>query len=105
MEGGQSSKMVHASNKGSLSPTGVSVVLTLAGRQKRKKPPPANPALMAGSSLTWSCALPLPLLPPGLFHRDFPQGNALDGRPDDGQAAHLGREHINLVGTLPDVAK
>ena len=52
-----------------------------------------------------SCALPLPLSPPGLFHWDFSEGNALDGRPDDGQATHLGREHVDLVGPLTDVAE
>ncbi len=87
-----------------MSPTGASVALTLASGQRRKKPPPANPVLKAGSFLTLYCALPLPLSPPGLFHRDFSEGNALDGGPDDGQATHLSREHVDLVGPLTDEA-
>jgi hypothetical protein len=52
-----------------------------------------------------SCALSLPLSSLGLFHRDFSQTNPLDGRPDDGVATHLGRKHVNLIGSLPDIAK
>ncbi len=33
------------------------------------------------------------------------QSNALDSGPDDGQATHLGGEHVNLVGALTHVAK
>ena len=59
--------------------------------------------LLAGSEPMFYCALPLPLSPLGLFDRDFSQLNALDRGPDDGQATHFGREHVNLVGTLTHV--
>jgi hypothetical protein len=39
--------------------------------------------LQAGSELMFSCALPLPLSPLGLFERDFSQPNPLDRGPDD----------------------
>jgi hypothetical protein len=52
----------------------------------------------------FSCALPLPLSPLGLFDRDCSQSNALDGGPDDGQATHLRGKHVNLVGPLPNEA-
>ena len=55
--------------------------------------------------MTLGCVLPLPLPSPGLFHRNFSQRNALDGRPDDCEATHLGGEHVNLVGALPNVAE
>ncbi len=51
------------------------------------------------------CTLPLPLLSPDQSHRDFSQRNALDGGPDDGQATHLGGEHVDLVGPLTDIAE
>ena len=38
------------------------------------------------------------------FHRDFVQADILDGRPDNGQATGLGREHIDLIGSLPHEA-
>jgi len=40
-----------------------------------------------------------------VLHRDFSQGYPLDSRPDDGQATHLSREHVDLVGALPDIAE
>jgi hypothetical protein len=100
----QLAKRFIARKKGALSPTGASVALTLASGRRRKKPPPAHPVLKAGSFVTLSCALPLPLSPPGLFHRDFSEGNPLDGGPDDSQATHLGGEHVDLVGPLTDEA-
>jgi hypothetical protein len=100
----QLAKRFIARKKGTLSPTGASVALTLASGRRRKKPPPAHPVLKAGSFVTLSCALPLPLSPPGLFHRDFSEGNPLDGGPDDGQATRLRREHVDLVGPLTDEA-
>jgi hypothetical protein len=33
------------------------------------------------------------------------QADILDGGPDNGQATGLCREHINLVGALPHIAK
>jgi hypothetical protein len=61
--------------------------------------------LLAGSGLMFYCALPLPFSPLGLFERDFSQSNAFDRCPDDGQATHLGREHIDLVSPLAHVAE
>ena len=29
----------------------------------------------------------------------------LDGCPDDGQATHLGRKHVDLIGALPHIAE
>jgi hypothetical protein len=55
--------------------------------------------------LTLYGALPFPLTPSGLFHRNFSQGNPLDGRPNDGQATHLRRKHVNLVGALTHIAE
>ena len=37
--------------------------------------------------------------------RDFVQTDILDRCPDDGEATGLGREHVNLIGTLPYVAE
>jgi hypothetical protein len=37
---------------------------------------------------------------PSLFDRDFSQPNALDRCPDNSQATHLGREYVDLIGTL-----
>jgi hypothetical protein len=39
------------------------------------------------------------------FHRDLVQTDILDGRPDNGEATRLGREHVNLIGALSHIAK
>src|SRR5713226_1134101 len=36
--------------------------------------------------------------------RDFVQTDILDGRPNDREATHLRRKHINLIGALPHEA-
>jgi len=43
--------------------------------------------------------------PPGLSHRNFSQSNPLDGGPDNREATHLGREHVNLVGALAHITE
>ena len=43
-------------------------------------------------------------MPLSLFHWDFSQRNPLYAGPDDGQATHLGGEHVDLVGPLTDEA-
>jgi hypothetical protein len=58
--------------------------------KKRKKTSSSSTTLLAGSGLTRSCRVPLPLSRPDLFERDFPQPNALDRRPDNSQAAQRG---------------
>ena len=44
------------------------------------------------------------MLPPG-SHQDFSKSNALDGCPDDGEATHLGGEHIDLIGALANITE
>src|SRR6266852_3278731 len=39
------------------------------------------------------------------FHRDFVQADILDRGPDNRQATALRREDIDLIGTLPHIAK
>jgi hypothetical protein len=87
-----------------LSAPNAPVLLRLTSGQRHKKAAPTHLALSAGSFLTCSSALPLPLSPPGLFHGNLSECNALDGGPDDGQATHLGGEHINLIGALANEA-
>jgi hypothetical protein len=99
------SKTIHCQEKGSLSPTGASVALTLASGRGAKN----HHLLTQSSRLVRSsrCSVRCPFLclsPPGLFHRDFSEGHALDGGPNDGQATHFSREHIDLVGPLTNVA-
>lgn len=48
---------------------------------------------------------PSRLLSADLSHRDFSQANAFDRGPDDRQATHLGREHVDLVGALTHIAE
>jgi hypothetical protein len=40
-----------------------------------------------------------------LHHRDFVQTDIPDGGPDNREATGLRREHINLIGALPDIAE
>ena len=40
-----------------------------------------------------------------LHHRDFVQTDILDGGPHNRQATGLCREDIDLIGTLPHIAK
>ncbi|MGZ3630377.1 MAG: hypothetical protein ACXVDN_22305 [Ktedonobacteraceae bacterium] len=48
--------------------------------------------------------MPLPQPTQSLRYGNLSEGNALDGCPDDDQAAHLHGEHINLVNSLPHEA-
>src|SRR5512135_273367 len=40
-----------------------------------------------------------------ISQRDFMQADVLDRRPDNREATSLRRKHLNLIGTLPHVAK
>jgi hypothetical protein len=45
------------------------------------------------------------LLSRALSQRDFVQTDILDGCPNDREATHLRRKHINLIGALPYIAE
>ena len=63
-----------------------------ARRHKHLPPPP--PSLVG-----WFFS------PRVLSQRKFVQADILDGRPDDCQATGLGREDIDLIGTLAHIAE
>src|SRR5712692_1226794 len=65
----------------------------MASRRRRKKPPLNHPSRLGAGS-------PLALSSQASFQRDFAQTNILDRGPDDREATGLGREDINLIGTL-----
>ena len=72
-------------------------------RAETQKTISSSTTLKAGSGLTCCCGLPLPLPLSSLFYRDFSKLNALDRRPDNREATHLGGEHVNLIGALTNV--
>ncbi|SRR5713226_10052679 len=74
-----------------------SITLGAETKNRERKVPPKPPSL-AG------CWLTLCSETEADSHRDFVQTDVLDGGPDNGQATVLGREDVNLIGALPDVA-
>ena len=68
-------------------------------QESAQKPPPPHPLSLAG------CWLTLGSETKAGSHRDFVQADILNGGPDNRQATVLGREDVNLIGALPDVAE
>ena len=62
-------------------------------------PSPPNPPFRLVASL------PLLISTELLADRNLGQANILHDGPDDGQATGFGREGIDLIGALPDIAK
>ena len=74
--------------------------MLLANRSlEAQKPPPPEPPSLAGCWLTDRSQSEAAL------HRDFVQTDVLDGGPDNRETTGLHREHINLIGVLPNSAE
>src|SRR6266568_8359088 len=68
-------------------------------QESAQKPLPPQPPSLAG------CWLTLASETKADSHRDFVQVDILDRGPHNRQATVLGREDVNLISALPDVAE